>query len=150
MSFRMFIPLLIACGDQNANFVQQPSNSNTDPGNPILELSAEELFFVDAQSGIASSQMLTLTSTGDASLEVTKVALSNSVGGLFYMEDVESFTLEPQESKEITIIVTLTQEDFAFGELQIRSSDADNRDRRIPLCANMEGYEITDECSIAE
>ena len=150
MSFRICLPLLIACGDQNANFVQQPSNSNTDPGNPILELSAEELFFVDAQSGVASSQELILTSTGDASLEVTKAALSNSASGLFYMEEVDSFTLEPQETKELTIIVTLTQEDFAFGELQIRSSDADNRDRRIPLCANIEGYEITDECSAAE
>ena len=150
---RAQIPILItliACGDQSTNFTQQPPDANIDVGNPMLELSAEVLYFTDVESGIASSQTITLTSIGDSTVEVSKLALSNSAGGLFYMEDFESSILNPESTKEATIIVTLNEEDFAFGELQIRSNDADNRDRRIPLCANMNGYEITTECDVGE
>ena len=147
MYFRLlFLFSLIACGDQNANFTQQPPESNIDVGDPTLELSAEALYFVDVESGIASAQTITLTSTGDSVLEVSKLDLSNSSGGLFYIEDFDSFSLNPSSSKEVTVLVTLNDEDFAFGELQIRSNDADYRDQRIPLCANKIGYEITDEC----
>ena len=151
MYFRLLcLVSLIACGGQNGNFTQQPPESNIDVGNPALELSAEMLYFTDVESGIANAQTITLTSIGDSTVEVSKLALSNSVNGLFYMEDFDSFILNPDSSKEVTILVTLSDEDFAFGELQIRSNDADNRDRRIPLCANLNGYEITDECDVAD
>ena len=141
---------LIACGDQSANFTQQPPDSNIDVGDPTLAFSTDILYFSDVEPGVASSQTLTMTSTGDSTIEVSKLDLSNSAGGLFYMEDFDSFILNPGSMKEVTILVTLTEEDFALGEVQIRSNDADNRDRRIPLCANLDGYEITTECDIAE
>ena len=150
MFFRSCIPLLIACGNQNANFTQQTPDSNPNMGTPVLELSADILYFSDVPSGVASAQKILLSSTGDSTVEVSKAALSNSVDGLFYMEQIDTFQLDPDTSKELTVIVTLTDADFAFGELQIRSNDAENRDRRIPLCANTEGYEISDECDIPE
>ena len=139
--YGLILATVIGCGDNTTNFTQNDPDPTTGGGNPILSLSDENLEFPDLEVGILGSQTLIVTSSGDATLEISRIRLTNSANEQFYIQEYEVFTLEPESTKEIIVTATLAEEGEIEGELQIRSNHADSRDLRIPLYGYSAGFE---------
>lgn len=138
------LALTVGCTTTNQGF----SNADTHqtggvPGAGSLEVEPTELVWTDLdyENQIASSQPIKLTNTGDGTLKVYSVALSDSGDGTFYIEDQGQKHLAPGEDREYTVVATLTEYAMVTGNLQIRSSDADHATVDVPLTAYPIGWE---------
>ena len=140
-SVPLFALLLMACSGQSSTFSSKgDDNSTLDQGVGQLTWSPEVLLIADVQLGIAQAGTLTITSSGDNTLRIDSISLSNAGDGVFYVEDRSDLNLAPEQETTVDVVANFDNIGFAEGELRIRSNDADNRDLRIPVCAVTEGY----------
>ena len=139
----------MACTGQNNTFSSKgDDNSTLDQGVGQLTLSPEILIITDIQAGIAQAGQLTLSSTGDNTLRIDSISLSNAGGGVFYVEERSNLNLSPGQETTVDVVANFVGSGFAEGEVRVRSNDADNRDLRIPVCGVTADY--TEQYSCGE
>jgi hypothetical protein len=130
---------LIACGG-DTGFSGTPDENTTVEGNGKMEITPATLDFPDLEIGIASSQPLKVKSVGDNTLKLYTVDLSDSGGGVFYLEEESSISLAPGTEREFTIVATASEEGLFVGEMRIKTNDTDYLDLRVPATAWTPGY----------
>ena len=121
---------LSACSSGEQGFGNTSQNSNTDQGNGSMEISPSKLVIegVNWEDGVAGSGTLTVTSTGDGTLRLYDVALSNTGDGALYMVPVdEDINLATGVSREFVINATLTEFEKVEGSLRIQSNDGEQQ-----------------------
>lgn len=126
---------LVGCGGETGFQSGTGDNATTDATGK-MEVYPSELVWTDLSVGIAESQYLKITSTGDEPLRVYDISVVSSAQGQFYMEPVDEFELEKGHSQEFSVKCTLAALEEAVGELRIKSSDPDQLDLRLTLTAD--------------
>lgn len=134
---------LSACSSGEQGFGNTSQNSNTDQGNGSMEISPTKLVIEDVnwEDGVAGSGTLTVTSTGDGTLRLYDVALSNTGDGALYMVPVdEDINLATGVSREFVINSTLTEFEKVEGSLRIQSNDGEQQLVEVPIEALPAGW----------
>ena len=146
----LLIASLFACNSADQSFSAKDQNIYADDGYADLTYAPQELVFADMEPLITYSLSLTVESTGDATLLIDKVDITNSAEGIFYIDTsaTEDVNLTPEVSREF-IVIAQAQEEGAtyFGEARIRSNVASAADIRIPLCGFPVGYDGALTCT---
>lgn len=146
----LLITFLFACNSADQSFSAKDQNIYADDGYADLTYAPQELVFADMEPLITYSLSLTVESTGEATLQIDKVDITNSAEGIFYIDtsSTEDVNLTPEVSREF-IVIAQAQEEGAtyFGEARIRSNVSSASDIRIPLCGFPAGYEGELTCS---
>ena len=146
----LLITSLFACNSADQSFSAKDQNIYADDGYADLAYAPQEIVFTDMEPLITYSLSLTVESTGDATLLIDKVDITNSAEGIFYIDTsaTEDVNLTPEVSREF-IVIAQAQEEGAtyFGEARIRSNVASASDIRIPLCGFPVGYEGALTCT---
>ncbi len=149
----LLIASLFACNSADQSFSAKDQDIYADDGYADLTYAPQELVFADMEPLITYSLSLTVESTGDATLLIDKVDITNSAEGIFYIDtsSTEDVNLTPEVSREF-IVIAQAQEEGAtyFGEARIRSNVASASDIRIPLCGFPLGYEGSLTCTEGE
>ena len=139
--------LSVACTSQNSTFSSKGDDNTTlDQGVGQLSYSPDTLLITDVQIGFAKAGTLTITSSGDNTLRIDSISLSNAGEGVFYVEERSDLSLAPEQSTTVDVVANFENTGFVEGELRIRSNDADYRDLRIPVCAVTEDYTAPYSC----
>jgi hypothetical protein len=133
---------LVAC-QADTGFSGTQDDNNEIEGNGKLEITPTTLEFPDLEIGIASSELIKVTSVGDNTLKLYTVDLADSGGGVFYMEEESSLSLAPGTVKEFTVVATAEEEGLFVGEMRLKTNDIDNLDLRITTTAWTPGYAPT-------
>ncbi|MGC6506896.1 MAG: hypothetical protein ACON4U_00695 [Myxococcota bacterium] len=149
MRFRSTIAvLMLACTGQNNTFSSKgDDNSTLDQGVGQLTWSPEILIITGVQAGFAQSGQITLSSTGDNTLRIDSITLSNAGSGVFYVEERSNLNLAPGQDTTVDVVANFDSSGFAKGEVRIRSNDGENRDLRIPVCAITADYTEPYNCT---
>ncbi len=121
--------LILACSDQTITPIKDPQ----DEGTPQIQVDPNPVDFGIVPAGEASSHVITMSSTGDLTLNVT--AMQIGAGR-------ETFTLfepligayEPGSSADLTITYTSDGSE-TIGDLQILSNDPVSPNLTVPLLA---------------
>jgi len=110
---------------------------SNDPGNPYVEISLSgtgfvavpqieiqpgEILFDTTLVNESSTEILTVTNLGIATLSVTDISSSNPV----FTTNLQSFDLEPEDSQEVEVTFTPTGEMMYTATLQFESNDPVN------------------------
>lgn len=133
------LPLILlesGCSDTQLNPIKDPPSDGT----PEIEVAPESVNFGIVPDGDSVSQVLTLSSVGDISLNVTAMQVNDGRWAFTLLEPVVG-TFEPGTSTEITVIYN-SQGTTAEGSLEILSNDPSNPNLSVPLLAQEE--EIVD------
>ena len=146
----LLITYLVACNTADQGFSTKAQNIYADDGYADLTYTPQELVFTEMETLITYSLNLTVESTGEATLQIDKVDITNSAEGVFYIDTsaTEDVRLTPEVSRDF-IVIAQSQEEGAtyFGEARIRSNVASADDIRIPLCGFPVDYEGPLTCS---
>lgn len=146
----LLITCLLACNSADQSFSAKDQDIYADDGYADLTYTPQELVFTEMEPLITYSLSLTVESTGEATLQIDKVDITNSAEGVFYIDTsaTEDVYLAPEVSRDF-IVIAQSQEEGAtyFGEARIRSNVASADDIRIPLCGFPVGYEGPLTCS---
>ena len=134
--------LLIGC-DANSDLKYnetsaEQENSNALPG--ALNVSHSQMDFEIEDFATTINDTLNVSSIGENALEISRIDITNSGNGIFYIEETEyvNLSLAPETSIDVLVIVSGLEEEptaAIWGELRIRSNDEETSDLRIPLCA---------------
>ena len=140
----LLITSLIACNSADQSFSAKDQNIYAEDGYADLTYSPQEIVFADMEPLITYSLSFTVESTGDATLQIDKVDITDSSNGIFYVDTsaTEDVNLSPGVTREF-IVIAQSQEEGAsyYGEARIRSNVSSSSDIRIPLCGFPIGYE---------
>ena len=124
-----------ACGGDNG-FSSGGNDPSTEEGVGTAEFLPTEMTFEDCEPDISYSQPFKITNVGENTLSVYEISVIE--GGLvFYVEDIDEFSLEPKEDREFNVVAMLSPPmKPADGTLRIKTSDPDAVDFQMPLHAD--------------
>jgi hypothetical protein len=131
----LFFPLLLlesGCTENSISRIKDPP----DEGDPRIEAAPSPVDFGVVPAGEVNSQVVTILSTGDASLNITAMQVGSGRETFSLVEPVLG-TFEPGSSTDITITYTSDGSETS-GDLQILSNDPANPNLRVPLLAGAE------------
>ena len=123
---------LLACMDNNLTPVKDPP-TETDPA---ISASPNPVNFGVVPAGSEASQVVTLSSVGEAILNVTAMQIGTGRETFFLVEPMVG-TYAPGESTDLIINYTSDGSETT-GELEILSNDPANPNLRVPLLAGAE------------
>jgi len=130
MSF--FLLTLVSCMENTINRVKDPPGEGT----PAIEVLPNPVDFGIVPSGEESSQVLVLSSVGNATLNVT--AMQIGIGReTFSLVEPMNGTYEPDASTELVVTYTSDGSE-TIGDLQILSNDPASPNLTVPLLAGSE------------
>lgn len=136
---------LIVEAAEAENFVngelRVPLRTNESASLKLLELDEQSLVFDGVAGGESLEQTLTITSSGDDPVEVSAIEFEGSEVDLavFSVDDAQSGTLNPGESREITITFTRPADEPAANAYQaslLIRNDGLGGDLLVTLVAN--------------
>ena len=133
---------LIGC-DTNSDLKYNEASSeqeNTDELPGVLDVSHTQMEFEVEDFETTINDTLTVSSIGENPLEISRIDITNSGEGIFYIEETQyvNLSLDPESTVDVLVIVSGLQQEpteAIWGELRIRSNDEETSDLRIPLCA---------------
>lgn len=132
LAYLLLLPLQNGCMDTTINPIKDPPSEGT----PQIQVDPTPVDFGVVPAGEQSAEIITLSSVGDATLNVT--AMQISVGReTFTLLEPGMGTYLPNEFTELTITYTSDGSETS-GELQILSNDPANPSLRVPLLAGAE------------
>lgn len=139
-----FLVGVLGC-DSNSDLKYNEASSEQENGDNLsgeVEISADqiELEVEDFETTVSST--LTVSSIGENPLLISRIDITNSGEGLFYVEEELDVELAVDSSLDVLIIASGLQEELTeprWGELRVRSNDGSNPDIRVPLCAYPSG-----------
>ena len=99
---------------------------------PTITVAPVEIVFDTTLVNESSTEILTISNTGIATLNVTNITSTESAFTL----NMTSFDLEPNESQEIELMFTPDEQMLFEGVLQIESNDPNNG----TVVINLSGY----------
>ncbi|MCB2221765.1 MAG: choice-of-anchor D domain-containing protein [Bacteroidetes bacterium] len=99
------------------------------PELPAINVNPESIDFEDTYVGESSTEIITVSNSGFAELEITDISSNNDV----FVVDLSSFTLDPGDSQNINVTFTPDEEGSFDGMIQITSNDPDNNVTEIEL-----------------
>jgi hypothetical protein len=139
----LIITSIFACNSADQSFSAQNQDIYADGGYADFTLTPEEVVFTEVESGITYSLGFTVESTGDSTLQIDKVDITNSAEGVFYIDTsaTEDVNLDPGVAREFIVIAQAAEAGVYIGEARIRSNVASASDLRVPLCTFPVGYE---------
>ena len=130
MSF--FLLTLVSCMENTINRVKDPPGEGT----PAIEVLPNPVDFGIVPSGEESSQVLVLSSVGNATLNVT--AMQIGIGReTFSLVEPMNGTYEPGTSTEL-VVTYRSDGSETIGDLQILSNDPADPNLTVPLLAGAE------------
>jgi len=134
--------LPIGCMDNTIKPIKDPPADGT----PQIQVEPNPVDFGVVPAGDAVSQIITMSSTGDVTLNVTAMQIGTGRETFTLVEPLIG-TYLPGEEAELTITYTSDGSETA-GELQILSNDPSNPNLSVPLLAGAET--ITDTGDTAD
>jgi len=130
--FLCLLPLQNGCIDSTITPIKDPPGEGT----PQIQVDPSPVDFGVVPSGEQSAEIITLSSLGDATLNVTAMQISLGRETFTLLEPGMGSYL-PNEFAELTITYTSDGSETS-GELQILSNDPANPSLRVPLLAGAE------------
>ncbi len=145
----IWLTLVFACKTADQGFTTQTQDIYGDGGFASLSWGPDELVFEEITEGITYSLEINIQSTGDNTLKIDKVDITDSADGVFYVDTsaTEDIYLDPGVDRDFIVIAQTTTAGVFLGEVRIKSNDSENRDVRIPLCGFPVEYEGERTCS---
>ncbi|MCB9680872.1 MAG: hypothetical protein H6733_05310 [Alphaproteobacteria bacterium] len=156
------LPLLLALAACQEFTIDKPDDSppldtiDTDPAIPVsqpdIEVTPAELRFGSLPPDCAAQdQLVTIKNVGEATLEVTEVALKGLGNEVFTLSDAGPYTLEPDD--EVTVTVGFTPSDYvAYDRVKVRVTSNAPGEEQIDVPALGEGstYTVAEEAFVQE
>ena len=130
------LPLHNGCMDSTITPIKDPP----DEGTPEIQVTPSPVDFGVVPAGESSAEIITMSSTGDVSLNVSAMRIGAGRETFTLVEPLVG-TYEPDSFAELTITYTSDGSETT-GELEILSNDPTNPSLRVPLLAGAE--EIVD------
>jgi len=129
---------LVACSDQAINPIKDP------PPDGVPQIAAEPnpVNFGVVPAGESAAQVITMSSVGDITLNVTAMQIGDGRETFTLLEPLPG-SYEPGASAELTITYTSDGSETS-GDLQILSNDPANPNLRVPLLAGAETVDTGD------
>jgi hypothetical protein len=127
----LFLPL-IACMDNTLKKIDSPPSE----GIPHIQVDPNPADFGIVPAGENSAQIITMSSLGDATLNVTAMQIGNGRETFSLLEPIIG-SFEPDSFAEITVTYTSDGSETS-GDLQILSNDPDSPNLTVPLLAGAE------------
>ena len=140
MSF--FLLTLVSCMENTINRVKDPPGEGT----PAIEVLPNPVDFGVVPVGEESSQVLTLSSIGDATLNVTAMQIGAG-RETFSLVEPRNGTYEPDTSTEL-VVTYRSDGSETTGELQILSNDPADPNLVVPLLAHSDLHEDTGDSGV--
>ena len=140
----LLITSFIACNSADQSFSAKDQNIYAEDGYADLTYTPQEIIFTEMELLITYSLGFTVESTGDATLQIDKVDITDSANGIFYVDTsaTEDINLSPGVTREFIVIAQAQEEGVSYyGEARIRSNVSSASDIRIPLCGFPIGYD---------
>ena len=124
--------LILACSDQTITPIKDPQ----DEGTPQIQVDPNPVDFGIVPAGEASSHVITMSSTGDLTLNVTAMQIGAGRETFTLLEPLIG-AYEPGTSADLTITYTSDGSE-TIGDLQILSNDPVSPNLTVPLLAGAE------------
>jgi hypothetical protein len=124
--------LILACSDQTITPIKDPQ----DEGTPQIQVDPNPVDFGIVPAGEASSQVITMSSTGDLTLNVTAMQIGAGRETFTLLEPLIG-AYEPGSLADLTITYTSDGSETT-GDLQILSNDPASPNLTVPLLAGAE------------
>jgi hypothetical protein len=128
----MILLTLLSCMDNEIHRIKDPP----DEGTPQIQVEPNPVDFGIVPTGEASSQVITMSSTGDLTLNVTAMQIGAGRETFTLLEPLIG-AYEPGSSTELTITYTSDGSETT-GDLQILSNDPASPNLTVPLLAGAE------------
>ena len=132
LPYLALLPLTGGCMDTTLNSIKDPPND----GIPRIQVDPSPVDFGIVPAGENSAQIITLSSLGDATLNVTAMQIGAGRETFTLLEPLPG-AYEPNSFAELTITYTSDGSE-TNGELEILSNDPANPNLRVPLLAGAE------------
>lgn len=110
-------------------------------GTGRMELDKTEIVISDIELGYSKSESFTVTSVGDANLQIYEIRIVADVTDSFYFDEVDDVELAVGQTASYTVVADLNSDAPAEGELRLKTSDPDANALIVPLYAYPQGYE---------
>ena len=130
--FTLLLPLESGCMDTEIHSIKDPPTEGT----PRIQVDPSPIDFGVVASGERSAQIATLSSLGDATLNITAMQIGSGRETFTLLEPIIG-SFEPNSFAEITVTYTSDGSETT-GELQILSNDPSNPYLSVPLLAGAE------------
>jgi len=130
--FTLLLPLESGCMDTEIHSIKDPPAEGT----PRIQVDPSPIDFGIVASGERSAQIATLSSLGDATLNITAMQIGSGRETFTLLEPIIG-SFEPNSFAEITVTYTSDGSETT-GELQILSNDPSNPYLSVPLLAGAE------------
>jgi len=124
--------LAVACMDNTLKRIDSPPSEGT----PHIQVDPSPVDFGIVPAGESSAQIITMSSLGDATLNVTAMQIGSGRETFSLLEPVVG-SFEPDSFAELTITYTSDGSETS-GDLQILSNDPDSPNLTVPLLAGAE------------
>jgi hypothetical protein len=134
------LSLLVGCSPQDTGLSNGPDDQELATGTGKMELDVTEIVISDIMLGYSKSAQFTVTSTGDANLQIYEIRIVADESDVFFFEEVEDIEFAPGQGDTFTVVADLDVAAAADGSLRLRTSDPDNATVTLPLHAYPEGY----------
>ncbi len=135
--FLALLPLQSSCMDNTLNPIKDPPADGT----PQIQVEPSPVDFGVVPAGEVASQIVTMSSTGDVTLNVTAMQIGMGRETFTLLEPLVGSYL-PGDAAELTITYTSDGSETT-GELQILSNDPSSPNLSVPLLAGAETIEDT-------
>jgi len=124
--------LTVACMDNTITSIKDPPTD----GAPRIQVDPSPVDFGIVPAGESSAQIITMSSLGDANLNVTAMQIGNGRETFTLLEPIVG-SFEPDSFAELTITYTSDGSETT-GDLQILSNDPASPNLTVPLLAGAE------------
>ena len=124
--------MLVGCMDNTINPIKDPPAEGT----PKIQVDPSPIDFGVVPAGESTAQIATLSSLGDATLNITAMQVGEGRETFTLLEPIIG-SFEPNSFAEITITYSSDGSETT-GDLQILSNDPANPNLRVPLLAGAE------------
>ena len=124
--------MLVGCMDNTINPIKDPPVEGT----PKIQVDPSPIDFGVVPAGESTAQIATLSSLGDATLNITAMQVGEGRETFTLLEPIIG-SFEPNSFAEITITYSSDGSETT-GDLQILSNDPANPNLRVPLLAGAE------------
>lgn len=124
--------MLVGCMDNTINPIKDPPAEGT----PKIQVDPSPIDFGVVPAGESTAQIATLSSLGDATLNITAMQVGEGRETFTLLEPIIG-SFEPNSFTEITITYSSDGSETT-GDLQILSNDPANPNLRVPLLAGAE------------
>jgi len=124
--------MLVGCMDNTINPIKDPPAEGT----PKIQVDPSPIDFGVVPAGESTAQIATLSSLGDATLNITAMQVGEGRETFTLLEPIIG-SFEPNSFAEITITYSSDGSETT-GDLQILSNDPANPSLRVPLLAGAE------------